>query len=177
MTKLQRVRGFLFGALTIMMAIILVVNPEDGYDAVLGLLSLSMAVSAIGALYHYFTMARFMVGGKYVLYRGVIFLDFAILTGTLTDLPEVLVLIYLVIIHAFSGAVELLRANEGRMYGARSWKVKFLHGCVNVLIAIACVVFINNHNTAVIIYSIGLIYSGITRIANSFRKTTFIYIQ
>ena len=177
MTKLQRVRGFLFGVLTIIMAIILVADPEVGYDAVLGLLSLSMAVSAIGALYHYFTMARFMVGGKYVLYRGVIFLDFAILTGTLTDLPEVLVLIYLVIIHAFSGAVELLRANEARLYGAKSWKVKFLHGCVNVLIAIACVVFINSHNTAVIIYSIGLIYSGITRIATSFRKTTFIYIQ
>jgi uncharacterized membrane protein HdeD (DUF308 family) len=159
------------------MAIFLIMDPQDGYLIVMGLLGLSMTVSAIAELYYYFTMARFMVGGKVSLYRGVILLDFAFITGTIDDLPSFFVLLYLVGIHLFTGLVEFLRANEARRYGAKHWRMKLVHGFVDVVIAIACIIYINNQEIAVIIYSLGVIYSGLVRITSSFKKTAIVYIQ
>ncbi len=155
----------------------LIWEPVQGYILIFAILGMSMTISAIGTLYYYFTMARFMVGGKTLLYAGVILLDFAVFTGAIYDMPTYYLLIYLIAIHAFSGLVDILRANEARIYGAKSWKLKLLTGLVEIFIALACITNINDQAAAVLFYSLGVIYSGFARIVNSFRRTTFVYIQ
>ncbi len=159
-------------------AVIFIVNPSDNaYLFVIAVLTLGLAIKGLKEIIFYFTMARHMVGGKMILIQGVIVLDFALLTGSLSDVPKIYILLYLVAINAFTGVVEILRAMEARRTVSGPWKMKFSHGIVNFLLALSCFIFIRQTHTALIIYSIGLFYSAVMRIANSFRRTTFILIK
>ena len=122
-------------------------------------------------------MARHMAGGKMILIQGVILVDFAYFTGSLSNVPKVYILLYLIGIHAFWGAVEILRAMEAKNSVGGPWKLKFFHGLVNITLAILCVILIRKPNTVLLIYSLGLIYSAIVRIISSFRRTSFILIE
>ncbi len=178
MSIFARVRNVIFGLLMMFMAVILIADTsDDGYMIIIVILSLGLAVKAIRDIVFYFTMARHMAGGKMILFQGVILLDFALLTGSLSDVPKIYILLYLITIHAFSGVVEILRAMEARRTVEGPWKLKFSHGAINILLALACFVFIRKAGTALIIYSIGLFYSAVIRIITAFRKTTFILIN
>ena len=177
MTVMQRVKDVVAGLFMIFGALMLLTDPENGYLLVVYLLAFILLVMGIRRLYYYFTMARFMVDGKESLYVGVILFDFGALTGSLSDVPKFYVLFYLIGIHAFSGLVEILRAREARLQGASSWKLKLIHGMVDLLMAIICIMFINEGSIAVLIYAIGLIYSAVIKIISAFRKTRFVYIQ
>ena len=177
MTVVQRIKEFISGLIMIFGALVLMADPQTGYLLVVYLLAIILLIMGIRRLYYYFTMARYMVDGKESLYRGVILFDFGALTGSLTNIPKFYVLFYLIVIHAFSGLVEVLRAREARLQGAPSWRFKLIHGMVDLLMAIVCIMFINEGIIAVLIYAIGLIYSGLIRIISAFRKTKFICIQ
>ena len=86
-------------------------------------------------------------------------------------------MIYLIAIHAFSGAVEVLRAMEAKRTVEGPWKVKLSHGIVNIALALFCMVFIMDAATAVMIYSVGLLYSAFIRIISAFRRTSFLLIR
>ena len=162
----------------IAVALVLIFNPSDiAYMIILLIMSVALAISGIKDIIFYFTMARHMIGGKMILVQGVIILDFALLTASLSDVPTIYILLYLIGIHAFSGVVEVLRAMESKKSVEGPWKLKFSHGIVNFALAVACLVFIRHSETALIIYSLGLIYSAIVRILSAFRKTAFILIE
>ena len=162
----------------IAVALVLIFNPSDiAYMIILLIMSVALAISGIKDIIFYFTMARHMIGGKMILVQGVIVLDFALLTASLSDVPTIYILLYLIGIHAFSGVVEVLRAMESKKSVEGPWKLKFSHGIVNFALAVACLVFIRHSETALIIYSLGLIYSAIVRILSAFRKTAFILIE
>ena len=178
MTLFQRIKKILFALLMIVVAVMLLALPdEDGLDVVLLILTLGFAIKGIKDIIFYFTMARHMVGGKMILFQGVVVLDFAMFTGSLTDVPRIYVMVYLIAIHAFSGAVEILRARESKRTVEGPWKVKMSHGAVDVILALICMVFIMDTATAVMIYSVGLIYSALIRIISAFRRTAFILIR
>lgn len=176
MTRFQRIKSFITGLVMIAVAIFLVIYRKDAYPYVLMLLSLSFLSMGLGALTYYFTMTRYMVGGKLTLYKGVILIDFAILSMSLADVPGGYVLLYLAVIHAFSGLVEILRSLEAKRNSGRNWKLKLFHGILDVFIAICCIRYIRNVQFAAVIYSTGLVYSGIIRMITAFRKTTLVYI-
>lgn len=177
MTKLQRIRTALFGAGMMVAAVIMAIYPADAYETVIVFLAVGFLVSSIATLSYYFTMAKYMVGGRMILYRGVVLFDFAIFTGSLVDVPRFYVLIYLAVIHMFSGLVEILRSREARGTGGKGWRLKLFHGFFNMVVAISCIVFARKTNTAVYIYCIGIFYSGLIRVIQSFRKTAFVYIR
>ena len=162
----------------IVVALIFIVAPSDeAYVFVMAVLTTGLLIRGVRNIVFYFTMARHMVGGKMILAQGVIVLDFALLTGSMSDVPKIYILLYLVVLHAFSGIVEILRAMEARRTVSGPWKMKFTHGIVDFLLAISCFVYIKQTHTALIIYSIGLLYSAVMRIANSLRRTTFILTE
>jgi len=162
----------------IVVALIFIVAPSDeAYVFVMAVLTTGLLIRGVRNIVFYFTMARHMVGGKMILAQGVIVLDFALLTGSMSDVPKIYILLYLVVLHAFSGIVEILRALEARRTVLGPWKMKFTHGIVDFLLAISCFVYIKQTHTALIIYSIGLLYSAVMRIANSLRRTTFILTE
>ncbi|MCR4740389.1 MAG: hypothetical protein K5886_09065 [Lachnospiraceae bacterium] len=178
MTIFQRFRSLIIGVVMMIVAIIFIVDPSDtAYLIVIAVLSLGLAIYGLKNIFFYFTMARHMVGGKIMLVQGVVILDLALLTGSLSDVPKIYVLLYLVVVHAFSGIIEVLRAMEARRTVSGPWRMKFSHGVMNLLLALSCFIFIRQTHTAIIIYSIGLLYSAIMRIADAFRRTTFILIK
>ncbi len=178
MNGFQRIKGVLFGLVMLLVAIMLILFPSDDmYKFIVAILSLGLAIAGIKDIIFYFRMARHMIGGKMILIQGVIILDFALITGSLATVPKIFILLYLIGIHAFSGVVEVLRAMEAKRTVEGPWKLKFSHGVINFILAIACLIFIRKSNTALTIYSLGLIYSAIVRIFSAFQRTSFILIE
>ena len=177
MTKLRRIKEIFIGLIMIVIAVSLMISPGESYEDIIFLIASYFTLRGISSIVYYLTMTRHMVGGRTTLYIGVILLDLGLLTYTLTDVPHYFVLIYLVAIHAFSGAIEVLRAFETRRLGSGSWKLKMSHGFIDIIMAIICIVFLNRLSIAVIIYAIGLIYSSLLRIVSACRRTKLIYIQ
>ena len=177
MTNIQKFNNLLFGIISIAVAIYMIIYPQNGYMVMLFIIFFGLALRGIKELIYFFTMGRFMVGGRFSLYKGVFLLDVGLFTGSLIDIPKTYVMVYLVIINAFAGLVEILRVFETRRYGSKSWKLKFSHGLFNILLAVFCITFINHQRTVIIVYALGIIYSSIIRIISAFRKTEFIFIQ
>ena len=132
------------------------------------ILSVSLTLYGLRVLLYYFSMARHMVGGKRILYQGLIIFDLGIFTLTVVDNPKIYIILYLLGIHAFAGRFE------------GPWRMDMASGVVNVSIAILAVVcgfFLNNMQDIVYIYASGLFYSAVLKIVNALRKTSIIYIQ
>ena len=177
MSKFTRIRNVLTGILTIAVSVLLATTPEFGYPVITLLLSLSLLFYGLRSVVYYFSMARHMVGGRQSLYRGILFSDLGIFTLTLTNVPHVYILLYLLAIHAFSGAVAIMGALEARRYEAQHWRLKLINGIVNILLALSCLIFIRSMRVAVYVYCIGLCYSACMRIISAFRKNAIVYIQ
>ena len=173
----QRIKNVLIGILIILGAVILIAFPEEGIIITASILSLSLFVYGIKTLIYYITMTRHMVGGRIMLYLAVVVLDLGMFTMMLTNIPKMYIALYLVVVYAFSGAIDILRALEAKKYQAPSWRLSLTSGIISVVIAILCIVFIGSTNMIVYLYSAGLIYSAIARIITAFRKTAIVYIQ
>lgn len=173
----QRIKNVLIGVLIILGAVILIAFPEEGIIITASILSLSLFVYGIKTLIYYITMTRHMVGGRIMLYLAVVVLDLGMFTMMLTNIPKMYIALYLVVVYAFSGAIDILRALEAKKYQAPSWRFSLISGIISVVIAILCIVFIGSTNMIVYLYSAGLIYSAIARIVTAFRKTAIVYIQ
>ena len=178
MNSIQRIKKFLSGLAMLLGSLILVVEPEDGYYIIAFLLSISLLLTGIRALVYYFTMARNMVGGKSILYRALILTDLGLFTLTTTTIPKIYLICHLLISHAFSGLVDMLKAVEDKKLQAPSWRMSFIYGMGNLVTAVVAFSCVLNQSTELVvdIYCIGLAYSGIMQMAASFRKTAIIYI-
>lgn len=179
MSAAQRVRKILNALLRFLGAAALLALKEDGYMLVLLLLGLSLCLLGLRALLFYFTMARHMVDGRGMLYRGVILLDFGIFTLSVTQRAGVLIALYLLGAYAFSGVLGILRALEARRFQAPSWRLNLAEGILNIVFAVLAVSFglirgDMQHLTWV--YASGLFYSGVIGLISAFRKTAIVYI-
>ena len=177
MTKFQKIKNITRGVLSIILGAAMIKFPNKAYVFLVMLIGVGLLVYGISTLIYYFTMAMFMVEGKTMLYKGVIITDFAILTLSLADVPRGYVMFYLVALHAFTGLVEILRAFEAKRYGGRSWRLKLGHGLVDVGICLFCLMHLKNPNTVVIIYSLGLVYSGIMHLISALKSNTFVFVR
>ena len=178
MNSIQRIKKFLSGLAMLLGSLLLIVEPEEGYYIIAFLLSISLLLTGVRALVYYFTMARNMVGGKSILYRALILTDLGIFTLTTITIPKIYLICHLLISHAFSGLVDMLKAIEDKKLQASSWRMSFIYGLGNLLTAVAAFVCVLNQSTELVvdIYCISLAYSGMMQMAASFRKTAIIYI-
>ena len=177
MTKARRVGSVLTGLIILLFGLSFAVDPDSVYSIIILILGFSLLLSGIRSMIYYATMARHMVGGKSVLYRAVIILDLGIFTLSLNHVPLIFVVLYLAGIHGFSGIIDILRAMESKRLQASSWKLSFSHGVINVIMAALCLVFLKTVEVAVVIYTLGLVYSGAMRIIQGFRRTDAVYIE
>jgi len=111
------------------------------------------------------------------MYIGVMILNLGLVTVTMSSVSSFYVMLYLIAVHGFSGVMGLLHGLESRKLGSDTWAFPLIDGIVNILIAVACVIFIGSMSIAVYIFGAGLIYSGIVRIVNAFRRTAIVYVQ
>ena len=177
MSNGQRIKSVLIGVLILLGAVIMIAFPKEGMIITAGILSLSLFIYGIKTLIYYITIARHMVGGRIMLYIAVVVLDLGMFTMMLTNIPKIYIVLYLVVVYAFSGVVDILRALEAKKYQAPLWRLSLISGIISIVIAILCIVFIGSTNMIVYLYCAGLIYSAIVRIVTACRKTAIVYIQ
>ena len=72
----------------------------------------------------------------------------------------------------------MMKAVEDKKLQAPSWKMSFTYGLGNLILAVAAFACLIHDFAGLVlyIYCAGLAYSGIMKIASSFRKTAIIYI-
>lgn len=180
MTRTKRVIDVLFGIVMIIAGLAFFGSSvEASVWVMLVLIGLGITLRGLQTLYYYLTMAKYMVGGKNVLYRSFILLDLGALGGSLAGHGLVYAVSYLALLHASSGLISIVRANESRLIGAH-WRLKMAYGVTNVLMAVAVIIgtiILKEPRITIYIYGSGLIYTGILRIASAFRRTRIVYIQ
>ncbi len=177
MTNGQRIGSVLSGLFSLFLCLIIVLLPDDGLSVAALILCISLTLYGIRELAYYFMMARHMVDGKTVLYIGIIALDAGMFATTLKTMPKLYIALYLLAIHAFSGAIDVLRAMEAKRLGASSWRLSITSGLVNIAVSVVCVVFLRSEQMIAYLYAAGLAWSACVRIANAFRRTAIVYIQ
>ena len=175
MTSLQRISKIFQGLLMGFGAIILLIVPEHGYLVIGLILSVLLLVDGVRSLWFYFSMARSMVGGKLILYRGIIALDLGMFAYSLQEIPPVYIVLYLLVANLFAGVIDMLRAMEARRLWGH-WRLIFLSGVINIVLALSC--FLCFRNTALLsyLYAFGLFSSALIRITQAFHKTAIVYI-
>lgn len=176
MNIVQKVRSIIVGILMIIAAIVMIIFPDVGYIPAIIILGVSLLIAALRSLHFYFTMARHMVGGRTLLYLAIIMLDAGVFSLTLSNVPKIIIIIYLFITHAFSGAVDIMRALEAKRFKAPHWKFRLTYGIINIAVGVVCVIMVRHIEVSVIVYSLGLIFAAVSRIINAFRKTQVAYI-
>ena len=180
MTNLQKAGRVLSGLLVILLGILIILIPATGFGIAVLLIGCGFEILGLRLLIYYVTMGRHMVGGKIILFFGMIAFDAGILTLSFRNVPHMYLIVYLLSTYAFSGLVDVLRAREAKQLEASSWRYDMIRGTINILLALAALVygFIFKHEMILAyIYSAGLIYTGLSRIQSIFRKTSIVYIQ
>ena len=180
MTKARRVLTIFEGIMMILGAIVILSIPDSGYIIVILILSLSLIIYGIRKIIYYFTMARYSVGGRSILYGAVLALDFGMLMLSFSSLPGIYLAFYLGLGHLISGAIDIYNALEAKKLASPSWKRKAVEGTVNTVVAVVAIVAGFTTKSVIVfvyIYSIGLIYSAILKLISVFRKTAIVYIQ
>lgn len=176
MTFAKRIEQVLISLGMIAVALFMFAVPASGLDVIALVFSVSLDVFGIRALYYYLTMARYMVGGKAILFVGVFALDIGMFTATLAGNAPFYIILYLLGANVFTGAVSILRAFEAKGYGAH-WKLTMASGILDIWVGIVCVAFIRSPEVAAYLYAANLIRSALTRIISAFRRTAIVYIQ
>ena len=175
MTTFQRIRIIIYGLMMIGGAVLIMLRQDVGLSAIVAIFSIALIVYGIRKIIYYIFMARHMVEGLSMLFLGVIILDVGIFTASVITASGIYIMLYLIVVHAFSGVIDILHAVESKKNRAH-WKLNLVQGIINILITVACGIFIQSTEIAVYIFGAGLIYSGITRIISAFRRNAIIYI-
>ncbi len=180
MTNMQRVKKVLLALMMILCSAYLVIDPETGFFVVALIVSVSLVLYGMRTLLYYLSMARHMVGGKSILFIGIIVLDLGVFILTTVNDPKLFIVVYLLGIHAFSGAVGVMRAVEARRYASPAWKWSMIGGLANLAVAILAVVvglFLNSTAELSWLYAACLFYSACAQLVSAFRRTAIVYIQ
>ena len=176
MTNWQKFSNVLAAFLMILFGLLILFIGEEAYLFVILAFAFLLFIYSIRMLVYYFQMARYMVGGKEILYRGILFLDLSMFIITLSTIPSTYVMLYMVGMLAFSGAVDIMNAMDLRRLQGH-WILQFIRGTVCVVGAVLCIVMMNTPKMVVTIFCFMLFYNAVMRIINAVRPTEIIAIQ
>ncbi len=176
MTIWQKIQQIVVGIVWLLVGVLLLAFGKDAYLLVIGMYTLVLAVYGIRLIWYYITMARHMTGGRGILYRGLLALDAGIFAASLAWVPQFYILVYLTGTQGFTGIVDLLRAKEAKGVEGH-WKLKAFQGVMEVVIALACLIFLRTPEYVVDIVAIGFVFSAIMRIIGAFRRAAVITID
>lgn len=177
MTKWQRIKAILRGIITLLLAPLLIIDPELGCALIVMVLGLSAALKGLRMLLYFASMARHMVGGKIILYQGFILLDFGLFTLSIADIPSRFIMLYLLLGYLFYGLIGVLRAMEIRKQAIGSWRFKLLVSAGDIALGVLCLVKLNSMKWAAGIYCLGVVWSALGRIISACRPNQRVYVK
>jgi len=177
MGSVRRAMYFITGLGMVAGGVLSVVLPEVAVSVILLVLRIWLTLAGIRYIVYYISMARHMVDGIYIFYKGIFLFDVGIFSLCFENLPPMYAMMFLVFNLAVAGGVDVMRANEQRKLEVSDWLFKMLFGIFQILIALACFFFLNSVRAITIVYGVGLGYSGIVRIILAFRRRAIVYTQ
>ena len=180
MSKGKRVGSVLVGLLTILLSLLLFLWPEIGMVVIIIVIAFTLTFYGLGLLTLYSALTRHMVGGKYILYLGMVVFRLGLLTFTMTGVRTLPVFIYLFAMFIFSGALDVMKAFEEKKNKAPFWIPRLLFGLLAIslgILSVICCFFLKSQEGLTVLFAIALLYNGFTRIIKAFRKTSVVYIQ
>ena len=181
MNVFRKIKNCRTGIIMLAVAVILVFAPDDAFLLMPVIIGLALLIYGLRFLWFYIRMARHTVGGKSILYQGVIVMDIALFTVSISTMnSRLIVLIYLLGIYAFTGAIDVLRAFEAKSAGSAGWKLKLARGIVGLAFVIALFIIgfiLKRTDIFVYGYCFSLVYSAALRIIGAFKRTAIVCIQ
>lgn len=174
MNLLQRIKAIFSAVLLLLCAGIFIAAPENGHDIVLILMTLTFLFGGLRHLLFYATMARHMVGGRHILWKGLFYLEVGLCTAGMTQVSPTVIMIYLTAGYLFDGATELFKVYEGRSTRDIHWLMYLASGLLHLVIAYEC---LRHHNSPQLIsglYAFGLVAMAFVRIASIFKRTAIV---
>ncbi|MBR4457178.1 MAG: hypothetical protein IKS32_13325 [Solobacterium sp.] len=193
MTQWQKLKTILFALLEILLAgVIILLRDKDfstlnipgaerltrgvvSYYLILTVFVIVMLIYGIRLIVFYFTMARFMTGGRGMLYRGILYTDLALYTLSLNSVPVNYIMIYLIAILVFAGAINLFQAYDILKLDG-FWQFKALQGIVTICFAYYGFTHLHQPMVLADICAVTLIYDALMQIAGVFTPTRIITI-
>lgn len=180
MTKIQRFNSFVGGIMTVLFGVVLYEAPFIGTDLISFVMTITLLLMGIKNLCFYAMMSRHMVEGLYSLFYGIILTDLGICAFMIKSFPPIYVMLYLLVIHSIYGMTDIMVALQARKMKSKSWRIKLLTGIGNLCLGVLALYFGLTGDDifrVIYIYALGIIYTGIMRMANAFRRTAVPYIQ
>lgn len=180
MSSFKRITNILVALVMIAAAIGLTLYTEVAMPFMLAFIGIGFTIKGLSTLLYYYSTARFMVGGKTVLYRGIILLEFGLFTSSLADHPGPFVIMYLAAVNLYSGVVQLLRVIETFRLKSRRWIFILLHSLFYFAMGFGVIyagLVQGRTDIAAYAYSLGITASALNRIRMSFARTDIVYIQ
>ena len=177
MSGAKRIWKIFKGLLTVLCAVLIAMQPADGYLIVVFILDITLLIYGLRLLIYYLVMARFMVGGITTLYKSIIVIDLGLFILGLHSTPQKYVMLYLIGCLAFNGVVDIIDAVGAKKLRAGSWKYQFSYGLGKVLIAVVCLFYLDSTTLVTYMYCAGLIHSALSDIISACRKTAIVYIE
>ncbi len=193
MTQWQKLKNILTAVLEILFAgLILFLSDRDfshlnfpgaekltrgvvSYYLILVVFVIVMLIYGIRLIIFYFTMARFMTGGRGMLYRGVLYTDLALYTMTLNNVPVNYIMIYLIAILVIAGAISLFQAFDIMKLGG-FWQFKMVQGIVTISLAVYGFTHLRQPMVLSYIFAITLVHDAIMRIVSVFTTTQIVTV-
>lgn len=170
MNSLQRINRALTGVLMLLMSACMLIFPYVGAFIVIAILTVSLVLSGCRRIFYYATLARNMVGGWRILFQGVIILDIGIFTMSFNSVNTKYIMLYLIAVNFFNAAVDILKAFEAKRVEAPSWRWKLMAGLLEAVLAAVGLLFLNSVRVLMLLYCVGLIYSGIVKLISAFQR-------
>ena len=167
MSKLQRFNSFIGGLFTVFFGFALYWAPFMGIDMISIVMTAALLLLGIKSLY-------------FSLFAGIILTDLGVCAYMMQSFPPVYIMIYLLLIHSFYGATDIMVALRARRLKSKSWRIKLFTGLGNLTLGVLAIIFGFTGEdifSVIYIYALGVIYTGIMRMANAFRRTAVPYIQ
>ena len=166
MSTLQRIEYSLAGLVRILFGIFMIYKPFESYVPIARILVAGLVLLGLRNLLYYVLMARHMVGGKMILFIGMLFMDFGIFSYSLVERPKLFLISYLIV----KAVVEKRNLTP-------TWRRDCMQGILHLLIMAAAIRYFSSIRRLVILFCAGIIYSGTIHITAALRSTAVVYIQ
>lgn len=177
MSKFKRIWNIISGIAIILWSVLMINDPGDAIILTSFFIGMIFVIKGLKDIIYYFTLARHMVGGKMILYYGIVMYDLGVFAVSVCTESNIFTIIYLIAVHLFAGGVSILRLFRNHKEGFSIHKLDIAQGTVNLLIALVCIFFMKHTDILVYAYCASIIYFALLRIISAFRKTAIVYIQ
>ena len=176
MSRMRRIGSIFLSLVMIAFGVLLLCSPNEGLVIVALGLALWLLASGVRKLVYFFTMARHMVGGLSMLFIAVIMIDISGFVFLFIGEPKLSIVVFLVGYNAYMALTGLVHVVESKLLESR-WAASLFHSIVNLVLAVASIVFFNSDEVVIAIFCIWLFYAAGVRLVSAIRPTEIIYIQ